>query len=156
MPYRNNIEIMAPLFHRMVDEEPFVSEEAKPFRALSLAELKKSIREEVSWLLSTRYSRLPFSIHALNGDQKAWNDKSAYGLVDFSHFDVTQTSGQRKLERHIKRALEFYEPRLQDLGVSVKSFNHQEQSARVIISGSINAVPVAERYTFPVDIQQTS
>ncbi|MEN8237391.1 MAG: type VI secretion system baseplate subunit TssE [Pseudomonadota bacterium] len=154
MPHHDKIEILAPLFHRMVDEEPSVSEEAKPLRTLSVAELKKSIREEVSWLLNTRYSRLPFSIHALDDNKKSWNDKSAYGLIDFSHFDVTQTLGKRKLERHIKRALEFYESRLQDLVISVKSFNHRDQSARVVISGDINAVPEAERYTFPVDVQQ--
>ena len=154
MPHHDKVEILAPLFHRMVDEEPSVSEEAKPLRTLNVSELKKSIREEVSWLLNTRYSRLPFSIHAFKNDQQMKRDKSAYGLIDFSHFDVSQTLGQRKLERHIKIALEYYEPRLQDISISMKSHNHRDQSARVIISGNINAVPDSGRYTFPVDIQQ--
>ena len=147
---------MAPLFHRMVDEEPSVSEEARPFRTLSVDELKKSIREEVSWLLNTRYSRLPFSFSAFKDNQQIRDDKSAYGLVDFSHFDVSRMQGKRRLERHIQTALEYYEPRLTDIAVIVKSFNHRAQSAIIIIDGNIKAVPVAERYTFPVEIQQTS
>ena len=155
MPHTVSVEVLAPLFHRMADEEPSVSEESIPFRTLTVDELKKSIREEVTWLLNTRYSRLPFSIHVFKGHQQMKRDKSAYGLIDFSHFDVSQPSGQRKLERHIKTAIEYYEPRLSDIAVTVKSFNSKSQSANVIIAGNIKAVPVAERYTFPVEIQQT-
>jgi len=102
MPHHSTVEILAPLFHRMVDEEPSASEEARPLRTLNVAELKKSICDEVSWLLNTRNSRIPFSIHAFNDNQRMRRDKSAYGLVDFSNFDVTQLSGRQKLSRHIK------------------------------------------------------
>ncbi len=139
-----------------MDWEPDVDSEATSLRSITLEQLKESIREEVSRLFNTRYSRIPFALAALNDNQRFENSLASYGLIDFSHFDVSRMSGRRKLSLHLQKALEYYEPRLTEIRIQVYPFNHRRQSIQVVIDGQIKAVPLGERYTFPVEIQKIS
>lgn len=147
-----DIKVIAPLFDRMIDLEPSIPSEAKPYSGLNLEELKASIQREVSYILNTRESKIPFSFHALNEDQLIDQD-SYFGLPDFSSYDVTEIEGSRKLAHHLKYIIENYEPRLMDVRVAILNYDNSTQSLFVSINGDIRGILLTERFTFPINIE---
>ncbi|MBL0941781.1 MAG: type VI secretion system baseplate subunit TssE [Alphaproteobacteria bacterium] len=150
-----HVKVIAPLFDRLIDQEPSVPSEAEPFRGLTIEELKHSIQREVNYILNTRESKIPFSFRSLNGNHSTdWQGN--YGLPDFSSYDVTEIEGSRKLAYHLQQIIENYEPRLINVNVSIIKYKNSIQSLSVSVTGEIHGIPLLERFTFPINIDQIS
>ena len=148
------IEVIAPLFDRLVDENPRVIEEPIPFKTYSVPEVIASISRELDNLLNTRSSKIPYSLYASREELRDENLSHHYGLPDFRHFDVADDQGAALLVRQIRRIVEHYESRLSNIGVRILGSDGDKRLI-VEISGIVNVFPTPESYTFPVTINQS-
>ncbi len=145
-------EVIAPLFDRLIDDEPHVPSERTPFRSLTADELKKSIQNEINMLLNSRGNKVPFCVRSILNDLAKYVPLRQYGLSDFSTYDVANTQGKKDLVSQIVQAIVTYEPRLVLLDIKVGEYNHKTQSLRVDLIGMLNVEPLAEHFSFPVYI----
>jgi type VI secretion system protein ImpF len=128
------------LFERLIDEEPNQPIEQQPLRVLGKEQLAESVRRELLILLNTRSSSLEQPEHG-------WTVLE-YGLQDFSGL---YTYGSRDdIARIITRAIEQYEPRLQNPRVTVETRDGLEHSLAVRIEGSLVMGTVTEPVSFPL------
>ena len=150
----DQIEVIAPLFDRLTDSEPDVPGEARPFRSLTIGQLKDSIKKEVSTILNTRECRIPFGLRAINNMEEVPEDIMSYGLPDFSKFDVSNVTGQRQIAKYIEDVLPLYEPRMNQVRVEILQYDNKNQSLTISVSGNVTIIPLPERFTFPVKIER--
>ena len=148
------VEVIAPLFDRLTDNEPDVPSEPRPFRSLTVPQLKDSIKKEVSTILNTRECRIPFGIRAIRDEEELPSDILEYGLPDFSKFDATNSTGRNQITKHIENILPIYEPRLDQVKAEVLQYDKKNQTLTVSITGHITVIPLPERFTFPVKIEK--
>lgn len=143
----------APLFDRLIDEEPEIDVELQPFKTYTVDETLQSIGQQLYLLLNTRTSAIPYSIYATR-EQVLEDDLSLrYGLPDFSRFDVMESNSARLLVRQICRIVEHYESRLSRVGVRLIGLDLNKH-LRIEISGILYGTPARERFTFPVAIDR--
>lgn len=143
----------APLFDRLVDENPLAQEESRPLKTYTIDETLQSISQELYYLLNTRTSIIPYSIYATREEVEETDISNRYGLPDFSKFGIPDSTAGKKLARQICRAVEHYESRLSNVSVRLVGLD-QNQHLVIEISGIVYAYPSRERFTFPVAIDR--
>ncbi len=152
------IEVIAPLFDRLIDMDPYSSTEPKVLKNYTLPEMRLAVERDISRLLNTRHSQIPHSYHAY---VKQLDDKEgledfpllSYGLPDFSKYDVEKLSGQISIEYDVVRLIEQYEPRLKDIEVHLQLTSPPRVEVILYVSGILTYDPSEERFTFPVRIE---
>ena len=149
---RGAINVTAPLFDRLIDENPRVQEEPLPFKSYTVPQVLESIGRELGNLLNTRSSKIPYSIYASREELYDQELSHSYGLPDFSKFDIADAHGADLLIRQVKRLVEHYEPRLSNVGVRIAGAD-QDKRLVIEITGIINVFPAPEEFTFPVKIE---
>lgn len=137
-------EARASLIDRLVDLNPRSEGEARPLRTLSRKGLRDSIRRDLEWLLNSRTS-LP--AHLLDKQEEL--TIIDYGIPDFGSYSPANTDDQELLANRINRSISAFEPRLQDISVTVDHGMADEKTLRV----TINAVLIFESVREPVSFQ---
>lgn len=148
------ILIAAPLFDRLIDEDPSNPDEAQPLKAYTIEETIESIGQELGRLLNTRTSTVPYSIYASREELNTPDLSNQYGLPDFSTYDVTNVLSAQRLIRQISRLVEHYESRLTKVSVKILGLDANKKLL-VEISGLLYTYPTAERFTFNVEMEPT-
>ena len=133
----------ASLIDRLVDLHPESTTEVRPLRSLSGEELKGSLRRDMEWLLNTRTS-LPGSL--FDKEELTVID---YGIPDFGSDSHANPDFQALLVKRLARSISAYEPRLQDVRVTVEPNSADERGLHVII----DAVMVVESIREPVSFR---
>lgn len=137
----------ALLFERLVDLDPkALKEEPRPLRILNKQELKESVRRELERLLNTR-SSIPTPLY---GEEEL--TVLDYGIPDFSSFSAHNADDHRRIETIIKRSISAFEPRLQEVQVTVEPFRNSDWSLWVKIDALLVIDSFAEAVSFPVMI----
>ncbi len=137
---KNTFMARASLIDRLVDNDPKTRKEARPLRTLSKEELKESVRRELGWLLNTRTS---IPAHEYDDRDLTVID---YGMPDFGSYSPAHVADQIILGKRIARTISAFEPRLQDVKVTVEPEMANERTLRVII----DAVLVSDMLREPV------
>lgn len=137
------IHVPAPLFDRLVDHDPRTREERRPRRTLDKEELRASVRRELERLLNTR-SSLPAL--ALQGRELTAID---YGMPDFSAYSAAAPEDQELLAATVARVVSAFEPRLQEVRVSVQRYENQRQALWLGIEAQLVMGEVSEPVSFP-------
>lgn len=134
----------ALLFERLVDEHPNVPGEAQPFRIYGVAALRDSVQRELLRLLNTRCPVL--------GGPADECDRTVidYGIPDFSHVGPASTTDLQHLAQVLERAITAYEPRLQQVRVTLEPAKNSQSSARGIIAANLVVGTVNEPIAFPL------
>ena len=140
----------ALLFDRLTDFHPTLPEESRPFRVLSLPELKASVRRELEYVLNTR---CPSPASLLEGAEPTILD---YGAPDMSALSPHNVDGRLRLTRLLARTIDIFEPRLRQVRVEVEPVEDQPYALRVRIDAYLVVERVAEPVSFPVFIQSKS
>lgn len=135
-------ELRASLIDRLVDTEPGVREEPRPFRTFDRRMLRESVRRDLGWLLNTR---CPVPASILDQQERTVIN---YGLADYSAFSPQSGEDRRLLALNITRAIQAYEPRLRDVRVAVDQFAPDEKRVRVMIEAVLVGDPAAEPVSF--------
>lgn len=142
-----------PLFDRLIDENPEVQDEVHPFVYYTVEETLQSIGQELSHILNTRTSAIPYSLNATREEVLDEDISHRYGLPDFSKFDITESNSARKFVQQICRVVEHYESRLSYVSVKVIGIDANKH-LRIEISAILKGFPAKERFTFPVAIDR--
>lgn len=144
MPDTRDI-VLAPLFDRLVDQEPMESTETRPMRGYSPSLLVESVRQEVERLLYSRIDTEP----VLRSGLRTVLD---YGVPDWSGFFPPSQENQRRLRDTITESLKVFEPRLKRVQVEVARVKDQN-ALQVRINAMLVVEPVSELVSFSVVIR---
>ena len=137
------------LFERLVGVGIGEDDIGSHLRMLDVDGLKASVRREVEWLLNTR---CPVSVDRLEERERTTID---YGLPDFSGKYTWDSTHQRELARFIGQTISAFEPRLQDVEVTVVPLlPPRHDGFRVAIAARLVVGEVVEPLSFPVVINQ--
>src|SRR5262245_10770436 len=149
-PHGNEHVARAPLFDRLVDLDPSTPEESRPLRVQSRSELKAAVRQEVGRLLNTR---CPIPAHHLRERERTVID---YGVPDVSQFFPRNPADHERLAAILSQAIVAFEPRLQQVWVTVEEITENERALWVHIDAGLVVESVTEPVSFQVLIRSKS
>ena len=134
----------ALLFERLVDENPNTPGEAQPFRIYGVAALRESVQRELARLLNTRSPVL--------GGMADERDRTVidYGIPDFSHVGPASTTDLQHLAQVLERTIAAYEPRLQQVRITLEPATNSQSVVRGVIAGNLIVGTVNEPIAFPL------
>ncbi|HEY0007063.1 MAG TPA: type VI secretion system baseplate subunit TssE [Pyrinomonadaceae bacterium] len=145
----NEVRITPSVLDRLLDFEPEMSRESAASRSKSLRDLKQAVRRDLEWLLNTRQvaDGLPAGLKEVN------RSLAAYGLPDFSNVSTQNPSDQKLMRREIEDALRIFEPRLEDVVVTIEPTRSTERAMRFRIDARLKVEPAPEPVTFDTMLQ---
>lgn len=135
------------IFDRLVDHEPESAiGEQRPLRILDKRELKESVRRELGRLLNTRCS---LSTQLPGQEERTVLD---YGIPDFSSYSPHSADDHRLIANIISQSIAAFEPRLQQVRVTVEQFRESDRALRITIEAVLVTETITEAVLFPVTI----
>jgi type VI secretion system protein ImpF len=134
----------ALLFERLVDESPNLPGEAQPFRIYGVEALRNSVHRELMRLLNTRCP--------LPGGPVDEQDRTVfdYGIPDFSYMGASSDTDTQQLARNLERAIVAYEPRLQDVHVTIEPAKNSKSTVTGILNATLAVGNINEPVSFPL------
>jgi type VI secretion system protein ImpF len=150
--YDNEIRIMPSVLDRLIDEEPDRAFETLPSRSKSIEDLKQSVKRDLEWLLNTRRDAagVPSGVKELN------YSLAMYGLPDFTSFSIKSPADQGRMQRILETAISSFEPRLENVVVTMVPVRDVEQKLRFRIDARLKIEPAPEPVTFDTVLQTVS
>lgn len=147
--FDNEIRITLTVLDRLIDEEPNMSSEAPATRQKSLRQLKAAVRRDLEWLLNTRQM-----VDGVAPDLKETTRSLAtYGLPDFTSYSIKSPSERNRVRRALEQAISTFEPRLEDVIVSLDPMHETERVLRFRVDARLKVDPVPEPITFDTVLQ---
>jgi type VI secretion system protein ImpF len=140
----NQVRITASVLDRLIDYDPRESREAAKTRAISLAELKASVRRDLEWLLNSRTYLDP---RELEGTETK-SSVAVYGIPDITGLSAQNRDEQNRLQQAVKHAIRVFEPRFLNLKVTMEPPTLTERSIRFRIEAHLDVDPVPEPIVF--------
>ena len=141
-----------PLLDRLIDEEPKTRSEAPSTRSASLAKLKAAVRRDLEALLNTR--RTPDILP--EGGVEILRSVYFYGLPDITSMPANYLYEQSKLVQSIEGAVKTFEPRLDQVRVSLVPAAESSRTLRFVIDGMLRIDPLPEHVVYDASIELTS
>lgn len=136
----------APLFERLVDEQPRNPIEARPLRIHEEYSVRRSVQTELVRLLNTR---CPGTRWPLDAEERTILD---YGIPDFSWMSAASGSDLEELAKIVERAIAAYEPRLRQVHVTITPSSTDHTAAQGGIQAMLVIGKVMEPISFPLVI----
>lgn len=145
----HEIRLTPSILDRLLDFEPQMSKEPPRSQAQSLADLKKSVKRDLEWLLNTRHTpiEIPETLEELN------ESMAVYGLPDLTALSVKNPNEQNRLAKSIETALRVFEPRFINVKVSLEPINSTDRQLRFHIEAHLDIEPVPEPVSFDTVLQ---
>ena len=140
--------VRRPLFDRLTDLEPERQIEVRPARSLERRGLKESVRRELECLFNTR---IPLAAEAVQGRPRTVLE---YGVPDFSTYSPHNPDDVRRLEEHLREAVEAFEPRLDEVAVKAHTAVPGKQGLGVQVDAVMIIDGVREPVSFPTVFQE--
>ncbi len=133
----------APLFDRLVDDDPANADETRlPRRVLDAARLRQSVAAELARLANTR---VPVSAERLADHRRSTID---YGFPDLSYFLSGAGSNRAELARLIEQTIAAFEPRLLSPRATISDAADRREALFVEISGKLAIDTVMQPVSF--------
>ncbi len=147
--FDNDIRITLTVLDRLIDEEPNLSSEAPASRQKSLRQLKAAVRRDLEWLLNTRQmvDGVPPAL------KETTRSLAVYGLPDFTSYSIKSPSERNRVRRALENAISTFEPRLEDVTVSLDPMHETERVIRFRVDARLKVDPVPEPITFDTVLQ---
>jgi type VI secretion system protein ImpF len=139
----DDVRIQLSVLDRLIDFEPQATSEPLASRSKSLRQLKQALKRDLEWLLNTRRT---FSVPEELSDLA--DSLLAYGLPDFSTMSVRSSEDQNDLVHALETTLKRFEPRLEDVVITLAASSPLERALRFRIDGRLKVDPVPEPVTF--------
>lgn len=144
----NEIRISLSVLDRLVDFEPEAKAEPPASRSKALRQVKQALKRDLEWLFNTRRTlEVPDELPLLA------DSMLAYGLPDFSNSSVKNAQDQHDLTLALEATLRRFEPRLEDVVVSVANASVLERAFRFKIEARLRIDPVPEPISFDTTLQ---
>lgn len=132
-----------PLWDRFVDEDPNDTQDADYQPVLNEASVQKNIIDDVQHLLSTR---------AMRSEKDLFRSPHAFGLPDLYQISPAAPSHWPKIEALILRVLKAYEPRLSQIQVHIKAYDHRSNKLFLQIQANYSVTPFKGQFHFPMEV----
>src|SRR5262249_54849690 len=145
----NDVRVTLSVIDRLIDLEPEMSSDPPRSRAKGLRELKQAVQRDLEWLLNTRQiaDGLPPELTEVN------RSLAAYGLPDFSAFHGKGEADHTRRGRAVESAIRIFEPRLEDVTVTIEPPRDTERLLRFRIDARLKVDPAPEPITFDTLMQ---
>jgi|SRR5687768_10535864 len=145
----HEIRLTPSILDRLLDDEPQATSEAPRSQAQSLAELKRSVKRDLEWLLNTRHSGVEIAetLEELN------ESLAVYGLPDLTSLSVRNPNEQNRLAKAIETSLRIFEPRFINVRVSLEPIDNTDRQLRFRIEAHLDIEPVPEPISFDTVLQ---
>ena len=145
----HEIRLTPSILDRLLDFEPQMSQEPPRSQAQSLADLKKSVKRDLEWLLNTRHNpiEIPETLEELN------ESLAVYGLPDLTSLSVRNPNEQNRLAKAIETAIRVFEPRFINVKVSLEPIDSTDRQLRFHIEAHLDIEPVPEPVSFDTVLQ---
>lgn len=145
-----------PFLDRLIDDAPDALREHPKKTLLNRVQVLESIVSEVSRLLNTRLSATA-KIYSFYRDQDyglglPW----MYGIPDFTSIDPTDKTQWVRISELFENAINYFEPRLQKVKVSLDHFDGQNQRLYVSIRGQVVMKEFQQPVAFGIEINNIS
>ena len=129
---------------RLIDSEPERKQEPPMTRAQSLRELRAALRRDLEWLFNTRCTieEPPESLREV--ERSVYN----YGIHDTSSLYMRSIRDQEFLAKSIKSAINFFEPRLLSVKVTIGGTFGEVRGIHFSIEGLLRMDPAPEPVFF--------
>ena len=145
----HEIRLTPSILDRLLDDEPQATSEAPRSQAQSLAELKRSVKRDLEWLLNTRHGGVEIAetLEELN------ESLAVYGLPDLTSLSVRNPNEQNRLAKAIETSLRIFEPRFINVRVSLEPIDNTDRQLRFRIEAHLDIEPVPEPISFDTVLQ---
>jgi type VI secretion system protein ImpF len=151
MPRVNNdINLVASVLDRLVDDQPGVGREPATDRFQDLAGLKRAVARDLEALLNTRQEileELPPEFAEVN------RSILTYGLPDFTSMSLRSDRDRNHMRRAVEQEITLFEPRLTRVRVTVEPPRKHDQALRFRIEALLRVEPAPEPVTFDARLQ---
>ena len=134
------------LLDRLTDDDPGRPADARDRRVLSMAQLRESVRRDLTWLFNT--TQLAAAFHGLEEYPLAARSVVNYGIPDLAG-RTASTVDLPALERMLRQAIWDFEPRLSRSSVVVRGVVAERAMSHNAIAFEIEA----ELWGRPVPLQ---
>lgn len=141
-----------PLFERLIDQQPEQDREIPCKRHYNQFELIQSIEQEVFRILNTRSTAKHSEFEDLINLRENIGLVHLFGLADFSQFDGTNGGHRPRIARLCEIAIRIFEPRLNNIKVTILEFDKKSQTLIASISAMIIIPEFQQEITFPMTI----
>lgn len=150
--FDSEIRITPSVLDRLIDHEPKSSREAPASRPQSLSDLKQAVKRDLEWLLNARQvvGGVPSGLKELS------RSLAAYGLPDFTTVSVKSPGDQMRMQRALETTISIFEPRLENVTVSLSTVRDIDHKLRFRIDARIKVDPVPEPVTFDTILQAST
>jgi type VI secretion system protein ImpF len=81
------------------------------------------------------------------------NSVAAFGLPDFTHLSIDSGGDQKFIKREVEEAVRRFEPRLENVVVSIETARSTERMLRFRIDAHLRIDPAPEPITFDTVLQ---
>ncbi len=112
------------LLDRLTDDEPDKQQESRDKRVLSMTRLRESVLRDVSWLLNCDSYE---SVNRLNDYPEVKSSVVNYGIRNLAGSAIAGVSLE-DIEKELKRAITYFEPRILAETLSVRVFSTDEMN----------------------------
>jgi type VI secretion system protein ImpF len=150
--YGSEIRIIPSVLDRLIDDDPDRVSETLPSRSQGIEDLKQSVKRDLEWLLNTRQN----AAGVPSGLRELTYSLATYGLPDFSAFSIKSPSDQVRMQRILETAISLFEPRLENVMVTLVPVRDSEQKLRFRIDARLRIEPAPEPVTFDTVLQAVS
>jgi len=131
-------KITAPLLSRLIDQQPDIQYERESGRDIQVPELYEAIRNNLENILNTRKPCLQVPHYFTELEQSLIN----YGMPDFANSYYGNHHAQNRLCQDIKSLIQHFEPRLQQIQVTVqKNDQAVERILKLRIEAMLKLIP---------------
>lgn len=138
----------APLFDRLVDEDPFEETEPKIKKFYQISELVESLQREIAVILSTRCNARHERYDALSKEGLKLSE--VFGVPSLSALNPARQSDWTQIEAWCRKAIKDFEPRLTNIGVQVVGWDSPKQTLSLTIHADFICATYQESVNFPI------
>jgi type VI secretion system protein ImpF len=144
---------LAPLFDRLSDFEPHVKEEATPFMIYDEESVKASIQRECMRILNTRCMLTKEEYANLNPQASQFRFPRFFGLPDGTYANPKNTSDATLMQETMAKAIEIFEPRLQNVHVAIHGYEEDNQELSLSVEGDLVIGQIGKSISFPISLE---
>ncbi|MBM3610515.1 MAG: type VI secretion system baseplate subunit TssE [Alphaproteobacteria bacterium] len=143
----------APLFNRLTDFDLSVKEENPPFVTYNEEEARTSIQRECKRILNTRCKLSQKEYEKLEPEALEFRFPAFFGIPDGAHINPKDSKGQHQIERTMAKAIEIFEPRLQNVRVAIQEYEESKQALYLAVEGELIVGDIKTPLSFPLALK---
>jgi type VI secretion system protein ImpF len=152
--YRPEELVTLPVLDRLFDNNPDEKADPPITRSESLRRMKTALRRDMEWLLNTRRCPIMETFDDAPGELK--RSLLNFGLPDISSMSVQSGKDHNRILRQMEEAVQYFEPRLRNVHVSLQPVNRSSRMLRFTIDALLMIDPAPEQIRFDTVVELSS